>query len=129
MTIHCISFYEETWMVRSADRQQWNHVTGAYNCTFKLYDVDGFVWDDAVHNPSGLPVYLFDESGQQSLTDAVLPDDAIYVFGITGMNDVGLIPQESITGVIRIDTPAAKSLWGCEAAAIALSHRYMQSVS
>lgn len=129
MGAHCISFYEENWLVRAADRQQWNHVTGAFDCTYQLYNAATFVWDDAVHNPNGLPVYLFDESGQDSLTSVTLPDDAVLVFGITGMNDVGLVPAEKITGVIRIDTPMPKSLWGCEAAAIALAHRYQQSVS
>lgn len=132
MGIRCISFYEDNWLLRGADRLQWKQLTGAFNCEFELHDSEGFVWDDAVHNPGGVPVYLFDETGQQSLagdTPFVHPQDAIYVFGITGMNDVGLIPDSSITGVIRIDTPVAKSLWGCQAAAIALVHRYLQSGS
>lgn len=131
MSIKCISFYEESWLVRAADRQQWNHVTNAFACTYELFDAQGFVWNDAEHNPGGLDVYLFDETGVQTLltpTPFLHPVDAIYVFGVTGMDITQVVPLASRVDVIQIDTPVAKSLWGCEAAAIALAHRYLQSL-
>lgn len=130
MSIHCISFWEDAWLVRNSDRQQWNHVTGAYECTFKLYrDGNKFVWDDAVHNPTALPVYLFDESGVDTLYPPNAfqhPTNGIYVFGNTGMDITTVVPVESRDGVIKIVTPVVKSLWGCEAAAVVLAHRYKQ---
>lgn len=132
MSIKCISFYEETWLVRAADRQQWKHVTAAFDCTVQLFDAAGFVWDDATHNPDGLDVYVFDETGTQSLLmprPFNHPTDAVYVFGITGMDITRVVLSASRADVIRIDTPVTKSLWGCEAAAIALAHRYLQSLA
>ena len=130
--IHCISFFEDSWLIRKADRQQWKHVCEAFSATCALYDSEGFVWDDAVHNPTGLPVYVFDETGVQSLlepTPFVHPQEAIYVFGNTGMDLPAVVPEASRTDVIKIETPVVKSLWGCEAAGIALAHRYLQSLS
>ncbi len=130
--IKCISFFEETWLVRNSDRQQWNHLVNAFECSFELYDLNGFVWDDAEHNPDGLPVYVFDETGERSLLtpdEFQHPIDAIYVFGITGTDVTKVVPDESTTETIRVDTPQAVSLWGVETAAIALGHRYLQSLS
>lgn len=132
MSIKCISFYEEKWLVRASDRQQWKHVTGAFACKFELFDDTDFVWDDAVHNPDGLDVYVFDETGIQTLllpAPFEHPTDALYVFGITGMDITAVVPSASRADVIKLDTPVAKSLWGCEAAAYALSHRYLQSLA
>lgn len=126
MGIHCISFYEESWMVRSADRQQWNHITNAYGGSYALYDKVGFVWDDAVHNPDNLPVYVFDETGTLPAESWTYPADAIFVFGITGMDVTQVVPEASRDGVFKINTPNAVPLWGCQAAGIALSHRNCQ---
>jgi hypothetical protein len=130
--IKCISFYEELWLVRNADRQQWNHVTNAFGCSYQLFDSVGFVWDDATHNPDGWPVYVFDETGTQTLltpTPFIHPTEAIYVFGVTGMDITQVVPPASRADIVQIDTPADVPLWGCEAAAIALAHRYLQSLS
>lgn len=127
MPIHCISFYEDDWLVRQSDRQQWNHATGAYGASYQLYQLEGFAWNDAIHNPHGLAVYVFDETGDHDSRDGFLhPDDGVYVFGITRVDVLSLVPAESINGVVKITTPVKKCLWGCEAAAVALDHRYTQ---
>lgn len=127
MGIHCFSFYEEDWLVRKADRQQWNHLTRAYGGSYELHDKAGFVWDDVTHNPNNLPVYVFDETGDTLQGGFTHPTDAIYVFGITGMDITQIVPESSRAGVVKIETPNPVCLWGCEAAGIALAHRHYQS--
>lgn len=116
--IKCISFYEDKWMIRAADRVQWKNLTRAFGAEFELYDLQTFTWDDALHNPNGLPVYVFEESGGPMPTSKDLEGSsgAIFVFGVTGMDVSKLIPGT----VVRIETPEPVPLWGCEAAAIAL---------
>lgn len=124
-----ISFFEEA-LPRKVDRQQWRHVTGAFDATVELYDANGFVWQDDEYNPEGRPVYLFDETGERDLFDPLIafehPEDAIYVFGITDMDITKVVPAGSFNDVVRIDTPKAKPLWGCEAAAIVLAHKFVK---
>lgn len=104
-------------MIRAADRVQWKNLVRAFGATFALYDAQGFEWDDKVENPAGLPVYVFDETGEQTLDEVEHTiTDAIFVFGITGMDVTQVIPGT----VLRLKTPEPVPLWGCEAAAIAL---------
>jgi hypothetical protein len=107
----------------------WNHLTNAYGHEYKLYRPTGFTWNDVTHNPDGWPVYLFDESGTDTLYPPAAfqhPTNALYIFGITGMDITAVVPPASRDGVIKITTPNPVSFWGCEAAAIVLAHRYRQ---
>jgi hypothetical protein len=117
--IKCISFYEDVWLPRGADRQQWNHVVGAFGGAYELFDYRGWVWDPSM--AEGGTVIVFDELGNTDLSTFVHPENACYLFGITGMNQGELVQYAE--HVVRITTPVEKSLWGCQAAAMALYDR------
>jgi hypothetical protein len=117
--IKCISFYEDVWLPRGCDRQQWNHMTSAFGGTYELFDFKDWTWDPSM--AEGGTVVVFDESGDRHLNTFTHPENACYLFGITGMNEGQLLPYAD--QVVRIETPVAKSLWGCQAAAMALYDR------
>lgn len=126
MNIKVISFYEDHWMPPGTDLAQWDHLCRAYGADLQMIRD----WSEAVV-PEGYAVILLDENGpidlstpadviaaaQQSQAGA-LPENMVLVFGRTAQDLLTTVPD--YYGAFRIMTPNEVSMFGVNAAAIAL---------
>jgi hypothetical protein len=71
--------------------------------------------------PEGYKIVVFEQGGDELLSNFAHPQDGVYVFGRSRLNL--LLEPISYDHAVKIETLEDVSLFGCEAAAIALFHR------
>lgn len=110
-----VGFKEKNWFNPRTDFALWNQLCRAYNEEFSWYS-------DWIPQPDS-PIVVFDEDGDTKLKDFIHPPNATYVFGRTAqyrLQDIVLCEYS-----VRIETPKQHSLFGVEAAAIMLAHKWL----
>lgn len=110
-----LAYKEPTWMDENTDRTHWKNVTRAFNVGLILLDRD----DELVFEDDDI-VVVVDELGAVDIEDFDHPEDCVYVFGRTHMNNLIETPHDFS---VRIDYEGKNCLFGSQAAAIILKDR------
>lgn len=110
---------EAGWLDRITDKAQWDNMTRSFNSELQL--VTDF--PDIVY-PAGFSIIVMDESANTKLEDFVHPENAIYVFGRSTINNIqDTLPCDHS---VRIATPQQKGIFGVSAACAVLYSRSLQ---
>lgn len=111
-----VGFRDRVWFDNPrTDFALWNQLCRAYGEEFSYFE-------DWIPRPDS-PVIVFDEQGTTKLKDFIHPPNATYVFGRTAqtrLHEIVLCDQS-----VRIETPHPHALFGFEAAAIMLAHKWL----
>lgn len=111
-----IAYAEPSWFNEpKIEHRLWDHLCRAYGIGFRLIEE----WPELDGH-----IVVFDQAGEQNLTEFIHPEDCIYVFGRTGLNDLHKLISCDVS--VRIDTPKPISLFGICAASMVLHDRMMK---
>jgi hypothetical protein len=110
---------EKGWLDETTDRAQWFNMTRSFQADLQL--VRDF--PDIVI-PENYSVVILDESAVTPLQDFVHPENAIYIFGRSTLNNI----QDKIKHdySVKIVTPEFKGMFGVSAAGALLYARSLQ---
>ena len=109
-----IAFREKSWFDFACG---WHTDYALYQQTCAAY---GQPFEFVEELPNQKTIVIVDENGKIPLEEFEHPEDAIYVFGRTGMDLMQLYPGYLS---VRINTPYKSSLFGCVACGIILEDR------
>ncbi|RLG68962.1 hypothetical protein DRN93_01465 [archaeon] len=109
-----VAFREKSWFEFSCG---WHTDYALYQQTCAAY---GQPFEFIEEVPKGRSIVIVDEKGDIPLEEFEHPEDAVYVFGRTGMDLKLLYPEYPS---VRIDTPYSSPLFGCVACGIILEDR------
>ena len=115
--IKVIAFRERTWIDFRTDFRQWDQTCRAYGVSLQLIERD---WNEA-EIPTGHSVVILDQAGAVDLVEFVHPENAVYIFGRTGMNDLLTAIEHDCS--VRIETPQPKSMFGISVCGAVLHDR------
>lgn len=110
---------EAGWVDEITDKAQWDNMTRSFGAELQL--VTDFA--DVIYEKD-YSVVVMDETGETNLEDFIHPENAIYVFGRSTMNN--LQRQIHHDHSVRIVTPEQKSMFGCSVACAVLYARSLQ---
>jgi len=96
-----------------------------YDQTCRAYGVDLKMIDN-INEIDAKNIVIFDENGDISLENFKHPDDAIYLFGRTGLDLKHDFPDKQS---VRINTDSSIALFGAVACGIVLEDRRRKNVS
>ena len=118
MSVKVIAHYEKGWFDDPrTDRRLYDHLTRCFADT-SLQMISG--WDEA--DTEGKTVVLLDEQGVESLTAFKHPENACYVVGRTGQNNLLTDIKHDVS--VRIATPNNISMFGSTVIAMTLWDRW-----
>lgn len=117
-----IVFREGGWIDEKYDFQMWNHLARVYQVEFSHDDLI-IDWDAAL--VKGRTLVVLEETGEVELDDFTHPEDAVYVIGRSGLNNLIKMTNPEHSVVIR--TPHKICLFGISAGSILLADRLRKS--
>lgn len=109
-----IAFRDKGWFDEATDKGMWHHLCHAYGVSYQLVR-------DFPLMP-GKTIVLFDENADVLLDDFEHIDNAVYVFGRSGMDHMPLLIEHDLRVRIDVPTPGG-TMFGHHAAAIVLADR------
>ena len=119
MTAEIAALRERGWLDRITDKAQWSNLTRSFGASLQLVDS---ISDVVI--PEGYSIVVMDESAPVKLEDFAHPENAIYIFGRSTMNNIQAGIQHDFS--VRIETPEQKSMFGVSVACAVLYARSLQ---
>lgn len=110
-----LAYKEPSWMDENTDRTHWRNITRAYGLELTLLNPS----DKMVFEDDDI-VVIVDELGAVDIEDFDHPEDCVYVFGRTHMNNLIETPHNFS---VRIAYEGKNCLFGSQACAIILEDR------
>ncbi len=115
-----IAFRESKWIDYNTDFRQWSNLCRSYDSDFQLLEHS---WKEA-KIPNNHSIVILDERGDYSLRNFEHPENCVYVFGRTGMNDlIETIPHDFS---VRVNAPNSKSMFGVSVCCAVLYDRLVK---
>ena len=111
-----VAWKEPTWFDANADRALYRFTCRAYNVELRMLDRD-----EEANISIEDTVVVLDEQGKIPLSEFDHPEECVYVFGRTHMND--LIDKVPHDYSVVIDYPGDTTMFGATACAIVLADR------
>lgn len=117
--IKIVAFKERTWMPEITDFRQWDHLCRSYGAELQM--VTDF---HEIIIPNNHKIVILDEPSETNLEDFEHPEDVVYVFGRTGLND--LAEKFKSDYQVKINYEPNIPLFGIASGAIVLYDRYLK---
>jgi len=114
-----VAFKEKGWLDPKTDFRMWDHL-----CRSMEQDLQLITDFSEANIPSDGKIIIMDESASDTLQSFVHPDNAVYVFGRSGLNKMQ--DRHYSDYAIRIDTVTDVCLFGIEAASMVLYDRMVK---
>jgi len=125
-----VGHWEKDWLAPKVELFMWRQLKAAYHVERlvmvprllgKRTSVDEFeTMDEALADCAGSFV-LLEPTGDTTLAEFSHPEDAVYIFGKAGTNNLKF---SGVADTVRIVTPSSVDMFAINAAAIVLAHRY-----
>jgi hypothetical protein len=110
-----VAYKEPSWMDGKTDFRLWANITRAYGVELELLEPKA-----PLEFIEGTVVVVMDERGTQTIEKFDHPDECVYVFGRTHMNELMDTPHDHS---VRIEYEGQCCLFGIQAASIMLEDR------
>ena len=124
MSLLVVAFREDKWIDWRSDHRYWTHLCRSYEVDFQLIDAQIGAWEKEVAVPEGHQVVVFDEVGKTLLSDFTHPENAVYVFGRTNLNDLPTKIKHDHS--VRVNAPQSKSTFGISICGAVLYDRFVK---
>lgn len=106
-------------MLYKTDYRQWDHLCRAFGAELQMISD----WSEAII-PNGHSVVVLDEPGEHSLSSFEHPENVVYVFGRTGLNNLASFID--CDACVRIEYEPDLPLFGISACSMVLYDRSLK---